>query len=147
MPPATETQQENGRQVSIPDLIPSSPPRRKFSISVRELLMVIAIVALLLTIFFQQPGTKPIPNSPNALYSIDQPVRFRFWHQRADRGAGVIDGWSSADGLSFYDDYIIAHHQDGGQLIPREHLTHFSWVLDETKNQTGTGNPGSAAPH
>ena len=111
-----------------------APARRRLSITLRELFLVILIAALGLTILIQrtrQPGS--IDHSFRSLLHIDHAVKYRYWHQHGDRGSGtgkIGSGteWQNANGIDFFETFIVVHQSNGGRLIPRDGLTYFDWM-------------------
>lgn len=113
---------------------PETPARRKFSITLRELFLVILIAALGLALVMQR--TQRVESNAAAsrsLLHVNGLVKYRYWHQRGDRGSGSgLRGsgseWQLADGIDFFETFIIVHRSDGGRLISREGLTYFDWM-------------------
>lgn len=127
---------------SQPDANAPPATRRKFfSISIREALLILAIAGLLFSIVFRS-GTLGL-NRPKALFTVDQPVRIKYWHQRGDRGSGTSD-WRNVDGLSFFENYVVVHDDSRGEIILLDDLTDFRWIPDTTRTTNRTiATPGS----
>lgn len=122
-----------------------SPTRRKLSISLRELFLVILIVAIGLAFFVQQLRESRSKAAPSqSLFHVQGPVKYRHWHQRGDRGSGTGvlgsgNEWQNADGIDFFETFIVVYRSDGGRLIPREGMTYFDWIPRD-------GAPASPSP-
>lgn len=122
---------------------------RRFSITVRELFLVILIVAMALMLVQRNSSNIPSDASSRSLFRIDYPVKYRHWHQHGDRGSGTgIIGsgteWQYANGIDFFETFIVVRRSDGGQLVPREGLTYFDWVpRDDDAAATSTATNAS----
>ncbi len=109
---------------------PATTRRKFFSITIRETLLILAIVALVFSIVFRSRSS--IIGGSKALMTVDQPLRVKYWHQRGNKGSGS-SSWRNAEGLSFFENYVIVHYAEGGEMIFIDDLTDFRWLPDPNR--------------
>lgn len=126
-----------------------SPARRKLSITLRELFLVTLIAALGISLLLQRMQKSESQPAPSrSLLHVPGPVKYRFWHQRGERGSGTGtigsgNEWQNADGISFFETFIVVFRSDGGRLIPREGMTYFDWIPRDDSSASQSAPSGS----
>jgi hypothetical protein len=117
--------------VSEPTVAPPARSRPFLSLSIRELLLLV-VVAALATMYFLPRVEKPQTNS-KALYQIQEPIEYRYWHQRGNTGTGtgpIGSGseWLPADGIEVFDHFVILHRKGGiDRMVEQAGLRWFDW--------------------
>ena len=97
----------------------------------RELLLLVVIVALAMMYFF--PRNRTSNTNPNALFQISAPIEYRYWRQQGTSGSGTGqlgsgNEWLPAKGIEVFDHFVILHLDNGvDRMIQREGLEWFDW--------------------
>ena len=122
-----------------------------FSLSVRELLLVFAVCAMIL-LYFVRPSEN-VRSPSKSLYSIEAPIEYRYWHQRGPSGSGTgfigtRSAWQSAEGIEVFENFVILHiDKDYDRMIQRDDLTYFDWRKVEKKKAEVPQSGHSSAGH
>ena len=122
----------------------SERTRSMVSLSIRELLLITAIVALILWfVIFKKTDTTQRNKNSKALVSEVGPIEFRYWRQIGSNGSGSgLRGsgneWRNAEGVDIFEDFIVIHHDNGLQeMMQREGLEYFDWRPRKQSSQKG----------
>jgi hypothetical protein len=138
------------KKKSEPNLVESNDSqsvrnKNQLSFSIRELLLLVVIAALVIMYFLPRDRTSTI--NPSAPFQISSPIEYRYWHQRGASGSGTGqigsgNEWRPAIGIEVFDNFVILHLEDGvDRMIEREGLQWFDWRRVEE-----SGNASIAAP-
>ena len=134
------------------DLLETSENRRPsglsyLSLSLRELLLLIVIAALVIMYFLPR---KQVPRyNSNASFQLSAPIEYRYWQQRGNSGTGtgrIRSGneWRPANGIEVFENFVILHLDDGvDKMIEREGLQWFDWRRVQRSTDSGAADPKS----
>ena len=105
------------------------------AVSLRELLLIAVIVALVV-FFFVRP-TSPKADSTQvvskALYSVDVPIQYRYWLEVDGQGSGTGaigsgNEWRNAKGIEGFDEFVILHLDgDVDRMVELVGMKWFDW--------------------
>ncbi len=124
-------------------------PRSALSLNLREIFLLITIIALILGYFVNRTYQAQNHVVSKALFTQEGPIRYRFWHQYGPEGSGTGaigsgNEWKNAEKLEFFENFVIIYEEDGWhRMVERADLRWFDWQSIDPPASSASGGASS----